>query len=66
MAQYPNPDQVPRRQAFEREHPDVTITPPDSASPGSYGQWAAWQDGKVVASAYELKDLLDQLEEHQP
>jgi hypothetical protein len=52
-------DQVPRRIAFERAHPEVTIKylPP------------AWQaiiprpDGEDVINRYDLRRLLDALEE---
>ena len=52
-------DQVPRREAYEAEHPDVRI---------SYN-WPTWQavipepDGESVITRYPLKALLDKLDE---
>ena len=51
-------DQVPRREAYEKVHPDVKIT--------YHGGW--WQAvipeqaGETVITRYELKTLLDKLE----
>ena len=52
-------DQVPRRRAFEAAHPGITITPPRSRT----SRWTARQDGQVIAREYELRDLLDKLEQ---
>ena len=52
-------DQVPRREAYEKAHPDVKIT--------YHGGW--WQAvipedaGETVITRYELKALLDKLGE---
>jgi hypothetical protein len=51
-------DQVPRRQAYEAEHPGVEIT-----YRGPY--WKAVvreESGETVIVRYDLKDLLDKLE----
>lgn len=51
-------DQVPRREAYEREHPEVTIT-----YMGPY--WKAvitGEHGETTISRYDLKALLDTLE----
>jgi hypothetical protein len=51
-------DQVPRREAYEKAHPDVKITYHD-------GWWQAVipeEAGETVVSRYELKALLDKLE----
>lgn len=53
-------DQVPRRQAFQEAHPEVTIM-----SGGSGAWWQAViprRDGEYVTTRYELADLLDVLE----
>ena len=51
-------DQVPRRQAYEADHPDVKIT--------YHGpHWKAViteETGRTVITRYELKDVLDKLE----
>ena len=52
-------DQVPRREAFERAYPEVEIT-----YHGPY--WRAIvpdQAGETVVNRYELRALLDKLEE---
>jgi len=52
------PDQVPRLIAFRRRHPDVTIT--------LDGFWRAVipaPNGETVICRYELRDLLDKLDE---
>lgn len=53
-------DQVPRKQAFQAEHPEVLIGPVAS------GTWQAVipeEAGETVITRYELRDLLDALEE---
>jgi hypothetical protein len=54
-------DQVPRREAFEQAHPEVTI-----AAGGSADWWQARIDredgGEEYVTRYELSDLLDRLE----
>ena len=52
-------DQVPRRQAFEREHPEITIRPPGH---GSY-VWSATVPGIGELHAIDLRRLLDKLEQ---
>jgi hypothetical protein len=60
-------DHVPRRRAFERAHPDVTILPPDDRS----SRWLALIDEDTVPgdnrsmaiTRYELADLLDALDD---
>jgi hypothetical protein len=47
-------DTVVRRRRFEAAHPDVTIV--------LDGFWYARRGGEVLCSAYELSDLLDELE----
>ena len=57
-ASYYPPDQVPRRQAFERAHPDVRISYLGPA-------WQAViprQDGEQVVTRFDLRELLDKLE----
>lgn len=54
---YP-PDQVPRRLAFEKAHPDVRIT-----FQGPYWRAAVpREDGEDVITRYDLRLLLDALE----
>ena len=55
-------DQVPRRQAFEEAHPEVTITA--GGSPGAWWQAAIDAGGGEVEylTRFELSDLLDVLE----
>jgi hypothetical protein len=56
---YP-PDQVPRLNAFRAAHPDIEITSPlESLS----NFWTAYKDGVVVCVRYDLRRLLDKLEE---
>ena len=61
-------DQVPRRAAFERAHPEVTIT--SGGDPLRAPDWcqARIPDGDTVeyVTKYELSDLLDVLEERFP
>jgi hypothetical protein len=52
-------DQVPRREEFQRKHPEVTITPPGRTA-GAL--WRALVQNREI-TRYELKDLLDALEE---
>ena len=62
-------DQVPRREAFERDHPEVTIRAggvPLAPESDRAGWWqAAILDGDTVqyVTRYELGNLLDVLEE---
>jgi hypothetical protein len=51
-------DPVMRRQRFEAAHPGITITPPETHA----SLWTARQDGKILASDYQLGGLLDALE----
>lgn len=53
-------DQVPRLERFRQRHPDIDVTP--GSKPDNYGQWTARRDGKTIASDYELRWLLDDLE----
>jgi hypothetical protein len=50
-------DPVARRRRFEEAHPDVTISPPETHA----SLWTARQDGKILASGYQLGHLLDAL-----
>jgi hypothetical protein len=50
-------DSVVRRQRFEAAHPEITITPP---GPGRL-LWTARAGGRVLAAAYWLDQLLDDL-----
>jgi hypothetical protein len=58
--EYPE-DQVPRKWRFEAAHPDIEITQPQT--PGNNGQWHARRGGEVLCSWYDLKPLLDDLED---
>ena len=58
MRGIPYADQVPRRQEFEREHPEVRITFLSTVWQGVIPQ----PDGEEVHIRYELSDLLDLLE----
>ncbi len=58
MRGIPYADQVPRRQVFEREHPEVRITFLNTVWQGVIPQ----PDGEEVHIRYELSDLLDLLE----
>jgi len=60
MRGIPYADQVPRRQEFEREHPEVRITFLSTVWQGVIPQ----PDGEIVVTRYELSDLLDAMEEH--
>jgi hypothetical protein len=52
-------DQVPRRQAYEDAHPEVEI-----AYHGPYWKASVTEEtGQTTVTRYELKDLLDKLEE---
>jgi hypothetical protein len=53
-------DPLERRRAFERTHPDVVITPPETHA----SMWTARRkgEGKILASGYQLTDLLDALD----
>ena len=51
-------DQVPRRQAFEQAHPEVTITPPG----GPRIRWEAVIPDRDPVKRFHLSDLLDALE----
>ena len=52
-------DQVPRKFAYLREHPDTDIIAPRRHEP----MWeATLDDGNVVIQAVQLSLLLDQLE----
>jgi hypothetical protein len=53
----PYVDQVPRRLAFEHEHPDIKIRPPGH---GSY-VWSATVPGVGDLHALDLRRLLDKL-----
>lgn len=55
----PYPDQVPRLKAFQARHPEIEIISPQS--PG--GRWTARRNGTVLATAFALYYLLDQLDE---
>ena len=46
--------------AFGRDHPDVTVSPPGD---GGYRSWIARRDGRVLAAADGLEELLAALEE---
>jgi hypothetical protein len=51
-------DQVPRRQAYEADHPHVEIT-----YQGPYWKAVITEGaGQTVITRYELKDVLDRLE----
>jgi hypothetical protein len=53
------PDQVPRKLAYLREHPDTDIIAPCRKEP----MWeATLDDGNLVIQALQLSLLLDQLE----
>ena len=52
------PDQVPRKLAYLREHPDTDIIAPCRMEP----MWEATLDGNLVIQALQLSLLLDQLE----
>jgi hypothetical protein len=55
---YVAPDQVPRRIAFEREHPEWKITTERMG-----WVWKAQRDGsETLITANDLRDLLDELE----
>ncbi len=54
----PDPDQVPRLLEYRKQHPDVTIE--------LDGFWRAVipaENGETVICRYELRDLLDKLDE---
>jgi hypothetical protein len=52
-------DQVPRRQQFEANHPEIEIVSPvDNTTPF----WKAYKAGQQIAVQAHLKYLLDQLE----
>jgi hypothetical protein len=51
-------DQVTRRREFESQHPDIGI---QVEREGFISTWTASQDGEVIATAYDLSDLLDAL-----
>jgi hypothetical protein len=52
-------DQVPRRQAYEDAHPEVEIT-----YHGPYWKAVITEEaGQTTVTRYELKDLLDKLED---
>lgn len=53
-------DQVPRRQAFERDHPEIKITPERQG-----WVWRAQWDN-VTVMCNDLRDLLDELEKRFP
>ena len=56
----PSEDQVPRRQAFRAEHPDIEIaSPADSRT----GMWSACQGGKILVVNSACGQLLDRLDE---
>jgi len=52
-------DQVPRLKKFREDHPDITITDPVSTKSGV---WSAKRGGEILATRFELCDLLDYLE----
>jgi hypothetical protein len=53
-------DQVPRKLAYEKDHPGVSILPPD---PGDR-RWRAVYDGTLLpVRTLDLPELLDKLEE---
>jgi hypothetical protein len=54
----PDRDSVVRRREFERMHPEIVITPP---GPGRL-LWTARAGGRILAAAYWLDQLLDDLE----
>ena len=72
MRGIPYADQAPRREAFERAHPEVTITPGSVPLASAWDRASWWQaampDGDSVeyVTRYELSDLLDVLEERFP
>jgi hypothetical protein len=53
-------DQVPRLQAFEATHSDVTIQRPDYLQGARL--WSAHRDGVVLCAHDELRALLDHLD----
>jgi hypothetical protein len=50
-------DQVPRLQAFEEAHPEITIIRPSQFSP----TWAASRDDELLVARTSLKQFLDAL-----
>ena len=55
----PSPSEdLERRRAFETAYPDVTISPPETHA----NLWTARRGGKILASGYQLGDLLDSLD----
>lgn len=51
-------DQVPRLQAFRAAHPDIDIRPPGRGRM----LWTASRGGSVLATGFDLKRILDQLD----
>ena len=53
-------DQVIRKRRREAASPEVEITPPA----GPADQWTATVGGEVVAAANDLREVLDDLDDH--
>jgi hypothetical protein len=54
----PDDGAVIRRQRFEAQHPEITITAPETHA----SLWTARQDGSILASDYQLAGLLGALD----
>jgi hypothetical protein len=53
----PHADQVVRREAYEQDHPGVTITEPQRGA-----LWMAEEPGREILVRASLRHLLDSLE----
>ena len=52
-------DQVPRKERWERDHPDAEFFPPCEHDP----KWhVRWENGQFEVKALHLSDLMKQLE----
>lgn len=51
-------DVLARRERYELDHPDVSISPPETHA----SLWIARRGGRILASHYQLAGLLDALD----